>query len=152
MGYDLHITGKKNWDGFQDEQGPEISRDEWMAVVNADPDLRVEGSENSRLPDKNILRQPLVVWTAYSHYSADNPGPALGLHHGNVEAKNPDREFRCKMWQLAQALKAKVQGDDGEFYDRFGNPTRGAASTQNFWLALVRHLGFKFIWGDPVGS
>jgi hypothetical protein len=152
MGYDLHITRKKNWDGFEDEHGPAISLDEWMAVVNADPDLRVEGHENSRLPDKSILRQPLVAWTAHSRYSADTPGPALGHHHGNVDAKNPDREFRCKMWQLAQALKAKVQGDDGEFYDRFGNPTRAASTTQNFWLARFRHLGFKFIWGDPVGS
>jgi hypothetical protein len=28
MGYDLHITRKKNWDGFEDEHGPEISVDE----------------------------------------------------------------------------------------------------------------------------
>ena len=36
MGYDLHITRKRNWGGFEDEQGPEISFDEWIAVVNAD--------------------------------------------------------------------------------------------------------------------
>jgi hypothetical protein len=56
------------------------------------------------------------------------------------------------MWRLAQALNAKVQGDDGEFYDCFGNPTPRAWTTQSYWLALLRHLGFKFIWGDPVGS
>jgi hypothetical protein len=152
MGYDLHITRKKNWDGFEDEHGPEISFDEWMAVVNADAELRVEGYVNQRLADNSIFRQPLAAWTAYSRYRADDPGPALGLWHGNVDAKNPDREFRCKMWRLAQVLQAKVQGDDGEFYDRFGNPTRDASTTQNYWLALTRHLGFKFIWGDPVGS
>jgi hypothetical protein len=152
MGYDLHITRKQNWDGFEDEHGPEISPDEWMAVVDADPELRVEGYENRRLPDKSIVREPLVAWTAYSRYRADDPGPALGLWRGNLEAKNPDREFRRKMWRLAQALKAKVRGDDGEFYDCFGNPTRDASTTQNYCLAMFRHLGFKFIWGDPVGS
>ena len=56
------------------------------------------------------------------------------------------------MWRLAQRLKAKVQGDDGEFYDRFGNPTPDASTTRSYWRSLLRHLGFKFIWGDPVGS
>jgi hypothetical protein len=152
MGYDLHITRKKNWDGWEDEHGPEISFDEWMAVVDADPELRIEGYEGQRLPDQSVFRQPLVAWTAHSRYRVDDPGPVLGLSGGNVEAKNPDREFRCKMWRLAQILKAKVQGDDGEFYDRFGNPTPDEAKTQNYWPALCRHLGLKFIWGNPVGS
>ena len=152
MGYDLHITRKKNWDGFEDEHGPDISFDEWMAVVNADPELRIEGYENRRLADKSIVKQPLAVCTAHSRYTERDPGPALGYRHGNVDAKNPDREFRRKMWRLAQLLEAKVQGDDGEFYDCFGNPTRDASTTQSYWLALTRHLGFKFIWGDPVGS
>jgi hypothetical protein len=152
MGYDLHITRKKNWDGWEDEHGPEISFDEWTAVVNADSELRIEGYEDRRLPDKSIVRQPLAAWTAYSRYRADYPGPALGLSHGNVTARNPDREFRCKMWRLAQALNAKVQGDDGEFYDCFGNPTPRAWTTQSYWLALVRHFGFRLVWGNPVGS
>jgi hypothetical protein len=152
MGYDLHITRKKNWDGWQDEHGPEISFDEWMRVVNADRELRIEGYEGRRLPDNTISRQPLVTWTAHSQYRTDDPGSALGLSDGNIEAKNPDREFRCKMWRLAQALKAKVQGDDGEYYDCFGNPTSDESKTQGYWSALWRHLGFKFIWGDPVGS
>jgi hypothetical protein len=33
MGYDLHITRKKNWDGFEDEHGPEISVDEWISLA-----------------------------------------------------------------------------------------------------------------------
>jgi len=152
MGYDLHITRKKNWDGFDREHGREISLDEWIAVVNADPDLRIEGYVNRRLRDESVFRQPLAAWTAYSKYRPDDPGPALELSGGNVDAKNPDREFRCKMWRLAQRLKAKVQGDDGEFYDRFGNPTPDASTTRSYWRALLRHLGFKFIWGDPVGS
>jgi hypothetical protein len=122
MGYDLHITRKKNWDGFEDEHGPEISFDEWMAVVDADPELRAAGHIDQRLPDKSVFRQPLVAWTAHPRYRADDPGPALWHWRGNVESKNPDREFRCKMWRLAQVLRSRVQGDDGEFYDSFGDP------------------------------
>jgi hypothetical protein len=31
-------------------------------------------------------------------------------------------------------------------------PTRDASTTQNYRQALCRHLGFKFICGDPVGN
>src|ERR1700719_1876991 len=149
VGYDLHITRKADW---PEPDGPEISYDEWMAVVNMDPELRIEGYVNVRLPDHSVARRPLAAWTAYSRYDSSGDMPALEFSHGNIAAKNPDREFRCKMWRLAQALNAKVQGDDGEFYDCFGNPTPRAWTTQSYWLALLRHLGFKFIWGDPVGS
>jgi hypothetical protein len=29
------------------------------------------------------------------------------------------------MWAIAQSLQAKVQGDDGEFYDSDGQPVPG---------------------------
>lgn len=148
MGYDLHITRRPDWP----EPGPSITPDEWMAVVSADPELQIAGHINRRLADQSVVQAPLTAWTAHSSYSESNPGPALELWGGNVNAKNPDREFRRKMWRLAQALNAKIQGDDGEFYDCFGNPARDASTTQNYWLALMRHLGFKLIWGDPVGS
>ena len=152
MGYDLHITRKKNWDGWEDEHGPEISFDEWMAVVNADPELTLDGYVNVRRPDSSIFRQPIAVWTAWSKHGEGGGMAWIGLQRGNVVVKNPDWEIRRKMWRLAQVLHARVQGDDGEFYDCFGNPTRDASTTQSYWLALCRHLGFKLIWGDPVGS
>jgi hypothetical protein len=39
---------------------------------------------------------------------------------GDVVVKNPDEEILKKMWLIAQALGAKVQGDDGEIYDENG--------------------------------
>ena len=39
---------------------------------------------------------------------------------GNVFVKNPDSEILRKMWSLAQALSAKVRGDEGEDYDAAG--------------------------------
>jgi hypothetical protein len=42
------------------------------------------------------------------------------FRQGNVVVKNPDTEVLRKMWSLAQALSANVQGDDGEGYDASG--------------------------------
>lgn len=148
MGYDLHITRRTDWP----DDGSSITFDDWMAVASADPELRPDGYLDMGLPAGGTFRQPLFVWACHPHYGEAGGTPSLALIHGNVVSKNPDREFRCKMWRLAQALNAKVQGDDGEFYDCFGNPTPRAWTTQSYWLALLRHLGFKFIWGDPVGS
>ena len=43
MGYDLHITRKKNWDSFEDEHGPDIYLGEWVAAAKADRDMRIDG-------------------------------------------------------------------------------------------------------------
>jgi hypothetical protein len=155
MGYDLHITRKKNWDGFEDEDGPEISLDEWIALVRADPEMRLDGFSEVRLPDGKNFRvdnPSIAVWTSWSHHG--KAGDMAWFHHhgDNVAVKNPDREIRRKMWRLAERLGAKVQGDDNEYYDRFGNPTDDVAKTRSYWPALFRHLGFTLIWGDPVGG
>jgi hypothetical protein len=121
MGYDLHITRKDDW---ADPEGPEISFDEWMAVVNADPELRAEGGYvDRRLPDGGTQRCALISWIVHSRYRKEGDAPAFDFWRGDISAKNPDPEFCGKMWRLAQLLQAKVQGDDGEYYDRFGNPT-----------------------------
>jgi hypothetical protein len=93
----------------------------------------------------------VAVWTAWSHHCEHGDMAWFHHHHDNVAVKNPDREIRRKMWRLAERLGAKVQGDDGEYYDRFGNPTDDASKTRTYWPALFRHLGFALIWGDPVG-
>jgi hypothetical protein len=80
------------------------------------------------------------VWTAWSHHGEAGDMAWFDLHHGNVVVKNPDREIRRKMWRLAERLRAKVQGDDREYYDRFGNPTDDASKAPAFLSALVRHL------------
>ena len=155
MGYDLHITRKKNWDGFEDEHGPQISVDEWIALVRADAEMRLDGFCEVRLPEGKVFRvdhPSIAVWRAWSHHGGHGDMAWFHHHHDNVAVKNPDREIRRKMWRLAERLGAKVQGDDGEYYDRFGNPTDDASKTRTYWPALFRHLGFELIWGDPVGG
>jgi hypothetical protein len=120
MGYDLHITRKQCW---SDENGPEIALAEWIAVVAADRDMRLDGFAETRVGDGSILRiknEGLSVWTAWSRHS-ENGMAWFSFRLGNVTVKNPDLEIRRKMWSLSQALSAKVQGDDWEFYDASGN-------------------------------
>jgi hypothetical protein len=123
MGYDLHITRKQRW---SDENGPEIPLAAWIAVVAADRDMRLDGFAETRVGDGSILRIEnigLAVWTAWSLHS-ENGMAWFSFGHGNVIVKNPDLEIRRKMWSLAQTLSAKVQGDDGEFYDASGDQLR----------------------------
>ena len=56
------------------------------------------------------------------------------------------------MWRVAGRLGAKVQGDDGEYYDRFGNPTDAASKARAFLPAVVRHLSATFIWDRTGGD
>ena len=119
MGYDVHITRKQRW---SDVNGPNIPLAEWMAVVGADPEMRLDGYAETRVGDGSVLRlenEGLSVWTAYSRHS-DNGMAWFSFNAGDVVVKNPDPEILQKMWSLAQALSAKVQGDDGEFYDASG--------------------------------
>jgi hypothetical protein len=123
MGYDVHITRKQHW---WDEEGPDISLAEWLAVVEADRDMRFDGHAETQLGDGSILRfrnEGLSVWTAYSRH-CQNWMAWFSFHRGNVVVKNPDPEILQKMWSLAQTLSAKVQGDDDEFYDASGCPVQ----------------------------
>lgn len=117
MGYDLHITRKSDW---RDSKGPEISLDEWRAFVLGDQQMRLDSFAEASLLDGRALRTEtggLAVWTEYSqHDEAGNKAWFL-YSHGEIRVENPDDEIIRKMWSIAQALGAKVQGDDGEVYD-----------------------------------
>jgi hypothetical protein len=120
VGYDVHITRKHDW---FDDKGPEISLAEWLAVVDADPEMRLDGFAETRLADGRAfrtVREGLSVWTAYSQHD-ESGNKAWFLHlDGRVTVKNPDDEILRKMWSIAQTLSAKVQGDDMEIYDSSG--------------------------------
>lgn len=120
MGYDLHITRKSDWP----LRGNDITLDEWLAVVAADPEMRLDGFAEASLADGQVLRTEdpgLAVWTAHPRHGLDGFKAWMCLSGGNIDTKNPDEEVRRKLWRLAQALNARVQGDDGEFYDEFGD-------------------------------
>lgn len=119
MGYDLHITRKANWSN----PSPVITLHDWLDYVTGDPEIQHDGFAETRIGNGNVVRVEQVgicIWKAYS--GGENPqGTAwLTWSAGNIVAKNPDQEIRRKMWLIAQALDAKVQGDEGECYDQAG--------------------------------
>jgi hypothetical protein len=108
MGYDVHITRADHWPESDDTP---ISIAEWEALVKRDPELSLEPTLEAKLPDGRVLR-------------TDSPGMARfkGVVHflyeeGRVTVTDPDRETIRKMRAIAQALGARVLGDDGECYD-----------------------------------
>ena len=100
MGYDLHITRARRWD---DNADAEIGADEWLALVQADPELTIE-------PDQGPF---FARWSGPSRHD----DPWLDWSAGNIDTKNPDSALRRKMVAVAERLGARVQGNEGEFYD-----------------------------------
>jgi hypothetical protein len=95
MGYDLHITRAKRWS----DQEPSISADEWLAYVDRDPELQLNGKY-------------FALWAGVSR----QPDPWFDWSDGHVHTKNPDPAVIAKAIQIASRLGAAVQGDDGEVY------------------------------------
>lgn len=100
MGYDLHITRAEHW---IDNQGEEITSAEWVQYVTNDPELSFAGVNGEFFTD----------WKGKSKY----PEPWFDWYKGNIYTKNPDKPIVAKMLAIAKDLGARVQGDDGEFYD-----------------------------------
>lgn len=99
MGYNLYIT-RADW--WLKNEGKEISSQEWLRVVDSDPELWLAGYNGPFFS----------IWSGPSKY----PEPWLDWEDGNVYSKNPDKALVEKMIQIAHRLGGKVQGDDGEIY------------------------------------
>ena len=117
MGYDLHITRKSEW---VDKAGPEISLEEWESYAESDSMLSVEGHVVWNIDGRVVRARVFVVREPESH---DKIAAALSWYRGNVSAKNPSPAGVARMASIAARLNARVQGDDGEFYDDRGDPT-----------------------------
>lgn len=119
MGYELHITRRDFWA----EPGSDISLDEWKAYVASDAEMRMDNFAEAPLEDGGVLRMEsdgLAVWTKWANAGAAHGQAWIYWFEGTIDAKNPDLEFRRKIFAIATALKAKVQGDDGELYGADG--------------------------------
>ncbi len=120
MGYEVHITRKEEW---SEENGPEITIEEWKNYIAADPEIRLDGSAEATTPDSNVLRVEspgLSVWLAYSGHEKNGNMAWFDHFEDRITVKNPDKEILVKMYVIASALGAKVQGDEGEVYDSNG--------------------------------
>jgi hypothetical protein len=99
--YNLHITRKGHW---AEPGGPVITAEEWLAYVANDPQLKP-------IPESETHGVTVNVESKYPnrklHWSS---------HSGDIYTEKPDVAVLAKMLQIASALGAKVQGDDGEVY------------------------------------
>ena len=116
MGYNLHITRRENW---ADEDGPEISLDEWLGYRVNDTEL-AQDPENDDPTNTIILTHP-QQWP-------------LWWRRGEVYTENPDKAVIAKMVQIASALNARVLGDNDEIYDT--NVSQSSKSAPH--LAMTR--------------
>lgn len=99
MGYYLYITRRED---HGDEDGPEITAEEWLEYIRDDRELDLAG----------INGDYFTYWSGPSAH----PEAWFNWMGGDIHAKNPDDAMIEKMVQIANELNAKVQGDDGEIY------------------------------------
>ncbi len=113
MGYELYITRADNW---YNNEGRELTEATWEAVVESDPEMRISGFGEATTPSGETIRyvNPLLAeWLGHPEHDV----VWFDFRQGNVVVKNPDELTIAKMHEVAQKLKARVQGDEGEFYD-----------------------------------
>jgi hypothetical protein len=97
-------------------------------VVQADPEMRLDGFAEATTSDGETIRiesEGLSVWTAYSGHMKDGNMAWFDFRSGRVVVKNPDEEIRRKMYQIAQRLHGRIQGDEGEYCGADGEPEPG---------------------------
>lgn len=98
MGYDFHITRREYW--F--DEGEEIALEEFVGYVRDDGEFRYPGVNGDRFADWRSPKSGYESWLSWGN--------------GQIDTKNPAPEFIDKMVAIAQRLRAKVQGDEGEIY------------------------------------
>jgi hypothetical protein len=136
MGYDLHITRAEDW---SDSEKTPITKEEWAAVVAADPELRWDADNDQ-----------------FNRFQANWINPASGEERGwfawsdgEISTKNPDRAQLAKMLQIAERLGAQVLGDDGEKYTTAESisedPYKEAAAHGRRWWWFIFSLAITFL-------
>lgn len=63
MGYDLHITRAENW---WENEGKEISENEWRALIDSDAELRLTGFAEATSPQGETIRYENALLAAWS--------------------------------------------------------------------------------------
>ena len=121
MGYDIHITRKDDW---ADDEGPVIELDEWLGYLAIDKSMGLDQdreAERDSAVATGAKAASLAIWKDWP--SGDGENFAEIWHsQGNLMASDPDIAFRQKMFLIADALGAKVQGNKGEVYNSIGDP------------------------------
>jgi len=112
MGYNLHIT-RRHIHEDEDHVSP-ISLDEWLAYVKDDPNIEIDPNNLTDPPENFIINSHPKQWPLW-----------YCNNFKHIYTKNPDNQTIGVMVKIAVILRAKVQGDDGEYYeDDSGYPVK----------------------------
>jgi hypothetical protein len=103
VGWEIHITRAEHW--ANSERHP-ITANEWLAHVESDPDLMIDPCDNVPY---------FALWKAHR---IDGDYAWFDWFAGAINTKHPDRLILGKAIEIARSLGARVQGDDGELYER----------------------------------
>jgi hypothetical protein len=117
MGYELHIVRKNNFGNLEEDST--ISLEEWLAFVEADIELELTNGYLIKIPGIQNEFQSVPgfsIWKAHPTMKGED-SPWLDYGYGSISTKHPDDYLIQKMISIAEILKGKVQGDDGEIYD-----------------------------------
>lgn len=98
-GYDLHITRKVQW---ADSNGPLISLAEWREYVKHDRQVAHDSANSEFDFVVSLPGESFPIWL----------DPKLG----DLVTKDPSQRAVVKLIEIARALRARVQGDEGELY------------------------------------
>jgi hypothetical protein len=135
MGYDVHITRKAvSWDDATDEAA--ISLAEWKEYVTNDPEMQPDEVTNPVSRTSQPTHWDLMGASIWAPYSKNGRGDyyARFIHQGDrITVSQPDEEILGKMLLIAYALQARVQGDDGEYFDEYNAQPVGVAQAGSTW-------------------
>lgn len=104
---------------WADRDVPDISIDEWLSYIRTDNELELTNGFEMKLGSESQFqnRPGYCEWNAHPTERDHNARPWFDYWEGSIGTKNPDIPTIRKMIQMSTALNAKVQGDDGEFYN-----------------------------------
>ena len=106
MGIYVYVTRKE--DPLDEEEGNNISAEEWRAVVDADPDLALRDPPDKAQKDRTIYS----AWDSYpGGYTA-----WFGLAFGNIEVKGIDEALLAKLRTFAAKLDGRIVSEEGESF------------------------------------
>jgi len=118
MAYDIHITRHEGCgEDCRGERGPPTTAGERAAVVAADAELSMIPAPLNRTGPAQWSAMLNTHTELNTHPDESRFGTALHWSERGISARNPSDLLIAKTREVARELGARVQGDDGEFYD-----------------------------------
>ncbi|MBI2082692.1 MAG: hypothetical protein HYT76_03900 [Deltaproteobacteria bacterium] len=134
MGFDVHITRKDDW--F--DKTNNISLQEWVEYLEKDPEMQLI-DQDKKLPAALFKGDGRATWIAHPNSSNSDEPVIFKYLSGNITVFKPDQEILKKMFRIAEALKAKVQGNECEIYGKDGTTDWGGLmSDKKAWWQFWR--------------